>query len=58
MQNHEGYVVESVAEVVESVLNACGYQTSDGQWHGLEEKNVDLDEYKIIQYYEIFKKNK
>ena len=38
------------------VVNACGYQTSDGQWHSLEEKNVDLDEYKIVQYYEIFHK--
>ena len=38
------------------VVNACSYQTSDGQWHSLEEKNVDLDEYKIVQYYEIFHK--
>lgn len=40
------------------VVNACGYQTSDGQWHSLEEENADLDEYKIVQYYEIFGKKK
>lgn len=32
------------------------YQTLDGRWHSLEEENADLDEYRVVQYYEIFHK--
>lgn len=36
------------------VINSIGYQTSDRQWHSLDEKNAALNEYKIVQYYELF----
>lgn len=33
------------------VINAYGYQTEDGEWHNLEEKNEHLEEYSFLEYY-------
>lgn len=38
------------------VINAKGYQTTDGQWHEFEEENEWIDQYQILQYYLMFDK--
>ena len=38
-------------------MNAVGYQTKDDVWHGWEEENNLINEYKIVQYYETFDRN-
>lgn len=38
------------------IVNAKGYQTKDGVWHNLEEKNALLEQYEMVQYYQLFDK--
>lgn len=38
------------------IVNAIGYMTQDGVWHSHEEQNEALQDYKIVQYYELFDK--
>lgn len=46
------YLMELREEI--PLINSKGYQTKDGQWHSLDENNALLDEYRDIQYYELF----
>jgi phosphoglycerol transferase MdoB-like AlkP superfamily enzyme len=36
------------------VINVVGYQTADGVWHSSDEENDKINEYKLLQYYEMF----
>ena len=36
------------------VIHRPGYQTIDGKWHSSEEKELELMQYAIVQYYELF----
>ncbi len=49
---YTNYLLDLQKEI--PVINAYGYQTTDGQWHSAEEANTALNDYKIVQYYEIF----
>ena len=37
------------------VINRNGYATSDMNWHKLEEDNDYVEQYRVVQYYELFK---
>lgn len=53
---YTGYLLNLAKEI--PVINTVGYQTADGNWHELEEESEYLSEYKIVEYYELFEKNK
>lgn len=35
-------------------MNVAGYRTKDDVWHSWEESNVYVENYKKVQYYEMF----
>ena len=38
------------------IINQAGYQTADEKWHDISEENDKLNEYKALQYYELFER--
>ena len=36
------------------IMNVAGYRTKDDVWHSWEESNVYVENYKKVQYYEMF----
>ena len=38
------------------IINQVGYQTVDGVWHELWEENDKINEYRIVQYHQLFGK--
>ena len=53
--SYTNYLLNLETEI--PVMNAVGYQTKDDVWHGWEEENNLINEYKIVQYYETFDRN-
>lgn len=39
------------------IINLDRYMTNDFIWHDINESNIHLEEYRIIQYYNLFGKN-
>lgn len=40
------------------IINAKGYVTGDQTWHSLDENNQFIDQYRLVQYYNLFEKHK
>lgn len=38
------------------IINQAGYQTADGKWHDISEESDRINEYKALQFYELFER--
>jgi phosphoglycerol transferase MdoB-like AlkP superfamily enzyme len=54
--SYSDYLLDMESEV--PIINAAGYQTLDGIWHTPDEENEKINEYRIVQYYQMTEADK